>query len=99
MSEGPRVVVPPDLLALIPPAYRAAALVGDSPSEIERWRAERRRHFPTDAVVSAKRARAEEGHSRGEVPAVVPLGKLRRGGRDGAGVVCRRERGILWDHS
>ena len=76
--SSPRVIVPPDLLALIPQAYRNAANIGDSPAEIARWKSERRRNFPTDAVIAAKRARAVEGAGRGEEPIAAPLGKMRR---------------------
>lgn len=77
-SRSLPVIFPPDLLALIPAAYRGAAAIGDSPEEIARWKAERRRHFPTDAVIAAKRSRATEGAGRGEEPLAAPLGKMRR---------------------
>jgi hypothetical protein len=71
--------IPPDLLALIPEPYRAASRVGDSAEEIARWRAERRRHFPTDENVSRKRARAEACEETGQLPgAAAPMGAMRR---------------------
>jgi hypothetical protein len=75
--------IPPDLLALIPEPYRGAAHVGNSEEEVARWRAERRRHFPTDAEISRKRARAEAREEAGQLPGVAaPMGAMRR--RDNA---------------
>jgi hypothetical protein len=72
-------VVPPDLLALIPEPYRGASRVGNSAEEVARWRAERRKHFPTDAVVSLKRAREEAREEAGALPgAALPMGAMRR---------------------
>ena len=85
-------VIPPDLLELIPASVRSrVAAVGDSPDDIARWRAERRRHFPTDANIAEKRERESARDSRGELPLAGPSGKLRR--RDatttGTGVTVR----------
>jgi hypothetical protein len=48
------VYVPENLLQVVPPRYRGAWKVGNSEAEIERWRAERKRHFPTAARASSR---------------------------------------------
>lgn len=63
-SAPPRL--PPSLVELIPPKYRGAASVGNSEAEVAQWRAERRRHFPTAAVVAEKQAAAADRSFRGD---------------------------------
>jgi len=66
------------LLKLIPPKYRSAAQVGDSAAEIDKWRAARRRHFPTESVVAAKAAAQVSAAARGELQSLQSSGKMRR---------------------
>lgn len=73
MTGPPRL--PPSLVELIPPKYRGAAAIGNTTAEVERWRADRRLHFPTTAVVEAKRRTAEARVFRGDPAA--------EGGRSG----------------
>ena len=72
------VLIPPDLLALIPPKYRAASTIGNSESEIERWKADRRRNFPTELTISRKRARESSREASGELREAHPTGSMRR---------------------
>ena len=65
------------LLKLIPPKYRSAAQVGDSAAEIDKWRAARRRHFPTESVVAAKAAAQVSATARGELQILHSSGKIR----------------------
>lgn len=69
VRRGPNgeVLLPPSLLELIPPKYRNANRLSDNPAEIEKWKAERRRNFPSDANLAARRLRDEERMQRGEV--------------------------------
>ena len=66
------------LLKLIPPKYRSAAQVGDSAAEIDKWRAARRRHFPTESVVAAKAAAQVSAAARGELQTLQSTGKIMR---------------------
>lgn len=54
----------------------------NTPEEIARYRAERRKNFPTDANVKKKQEEEEEKRKRGEIPEVAPnrRGKRGRGG-------------------
>lgn len=70
--------MPPSLLELIPEKYRGAALVGDSEEEIARWRAERRKNFPTNENVERKRQRAQDAASHGVLQPITSGGKFRR---------------------
>lgn len=44
-------------------------LMGTSPEEVQQWRADRRKHFPTAATVQSKREHSEELRSAGGLPA------------------------------
>lgn len=46
--------IPAKLVELIPPKYRSAMNVGNSADEIARWRAERRKNYPSTANVKRK---------------------------------------------
>jgi len=61
------VLIPPSLLELIPVQYRGAAQVGDSEEEVSRWRAERRKNYPTAAAVACKAEEKEGRRERGEM--------------------------------
>jgi hypothetical protein len=61
------VEIPDSLLELIPAPYRHAHTLGDTPDEISKWRAERRRRFPTAANVATKVAVRRESEVRGAV--------------------------------
>lgn len=54
----------------------------NTPEEIARYRAERRKNFPTDANVKKKQEEDDEKRKRGEIPEVAPnrRGKRGRGG-------------------
>jgi hypothetical protein len=65
------------LIKLIPPKYRTASQVGNSAAEIEKWRAARRRHFPTESVVAAKVAAQASANERGELLLKQNTGKMR----------------------
>jgi len=83
-ARGAAPVIPPSLLELIPTQYRGAALLGDSAEEIARWRAARRRNFPTDERVAAKRAGQAAAADRGEWQGPPNAGRFhRKGGADG----------------
>ena len=74
--SGP-VKVPQNLLQLVPSKYRYAFNVGDSQEDIEKWRAARRRRYPS----AANRAVAEQQEAsklqRGEVAAQPNTGNMR----------------------
>ena len=78
--------VPPDLLQLIPPQYRSAHLVGNSEEEIAKWKADRRKNFPTEQVISRKRALEDSREQRGQLAQVEPMGAMRRRQDGGSGV-------------
>lgn len=69
-------MVPASLAALIPPQYRHASQLGDDPDEIERWKEERRRKFPSRASVAARTEEAGAAAARGEY---VPSQRRRMG--------------------
>jgi hypothetical protein len=48
------VRIPDDLLQLIPPRFRYASTIGNSAEEVEKWKADRRKHFPTDENIKKK---------------------------------------------
>ena len=66
------------LIKLIPPKYRTASQVGNSAAEIDKWRAARRRHFPTESVVAAKVAAQASATERGELLLKQNSGKMRQ---------------------
>jgi hypothetical protein len=53
-TQANNVRMPPGLLELIPPKYRFAATVGNSPEEIARWKEARKKHYPSEAAVHTK---------------------------------------------
>ncbi|RYY32951.1 nuclear fragile X mental retardation-interacting protein 1, partial [archaeon] len=59
------VRMPPSLLEIIPPKYRGAWQVGDSDADIQRWRQERRKNFPSAAKVQEKEAASVIAVARG----------------------------------
>lgn len=64
---GGPIRMPPSLLEIIPPKYRGAWRVGNSPAEIARWREERRKFFPSAAVVASKAAVMQARQARGDI--------------------------------
>lgn len=69
-------------LPLCAEAYRRCSVCQDTPEDIEKWRAERRKRWPSAANVAKKAAEQEQRRARGELPeAEAP----RHGGRSGPG--------------
>lgn len=54
-------------------------LMGTSPEDVQQWRADRRKHFPTAATVQSKFQHSEELRNAGGLPTKQPGGKIARG--------------------
>lgn len=92
---GGAIRAPKSLVELIPPKYRGAMLVGNSPEEIERWRAERRKHFPTAQNIKLKQEQEEARRQKGALAAASSssrIGGTPRTGRAGQGSPAKRPR-------
>lgn len=74
----PAAIVPSDLLQLIPQKYRGAALIGNSEDEIARWKADRRRNFPTEETLARKRQLREVQEHRGQLSETHPAGAMHK---------------------
>lgn len=73
--------MPDNLLQVVPPRYRGAWKVGNSEAEVERWRAERRRHFPT----VARTAVPAEAPPAAQAPAAAVIGVTQEAAHDDDG--------------
>lgn len=76
-SGRSRVKMPASLLELIPPKYRAAHRLGDAEPDIDQWRLERKKRFPTAEVVAGKVAAKQESSFRGASESAGGKGKGR----------------------
>jgi hypothetical protein len=72
------VKVPQNLLQLVPAKYRYAFQVGDSADEIEKWRAARRKRYPSAASRAALQATVEDRLRRGEILPQADTGRMHR---------------------